>query len=54
MVRGLPLLMLLYTLIEGKEKRRVSVLLSAIVFLFVWGLFEYVLEIRWPPGLLFR
>ena len=54
MVRGLPLLMLLYTLIEGKEKWRVSLLLSAVLFLFVWGLFEYALEIRWPPGLLFR
>ena len=54
MVRGLPLLIFLYTLIEGKEKLRLAVFLSATVFLFVWGLFEYVLEIRWPPGLLFR
>ena len=54
MVKGLPLLILLYTLIEGREKWRVSLLMSGSVFLFVWGLFEYVLEIRWPPGLLFR
>jgi len=54
MVRGLPLLMLLYTLIEGREKWRVATPSAAAVFLFVWGLFEYVLEIRWPPGLLFR
>jgi hypothetical protein len=54
MVRGLPLLMFLYTLIEGKEKWKLSLFLTAMVFLFVWGLFEVVLEIRWPPGLLFR
>jgi TctA family transporter len=54
MVIGLPLLILLYTLIEGKEKWRVSLLLSASIFLVIWGLFEYLLEIRWPSGLFFQ
>jgi hypothetical protein len=22
-------------------------------YLLIWGLFEYMLETRWPPGLLF-
>jgi TctA family transporter len=54
LIRGLPLLVLLYTLIEGKEKWRAAVMMTAGVFLLVWGLFEYVLEIRWPPGAIFR
>lgn len=54
LIRALPLFMLLYTLIEGKEKWRVSLLMTAAVFLLVWGLFEYMLEIRWPAGALFR
>jgi len=54
MVIGLPLLILFYMLIEGREKWRVSLVMSATIFLLVWGLFEYMLEIRWPPGDLFR
>jgi TctA family transporter len=53
-VKGLPLLVLLYTLIEGREKWRISLLMSGGVFLLVWGLFEYVLNIRWPLGALFQ
>jgi hypothetical protein len=53
MTIGLPLLMLFYTLFEGKEKWKVSLLMSAGIFLMIWGLFEYMLESRWPPGALF-
>lgn len=53
MVIGLPLLILLYTLIEGKEKWRVSLCMSGGIFLLIWGLFEYLLEMRWPAGALF-
>ena len=53
-VMGLPLLIFFYILIEGKEKWKVSLIMSAVIFLLVWGLFEYLLEIRWPPGALFR
>ena len=52
-VIGLPLVMLFYTLIEGKESWGVSLLMSAGIFLMIWGFFEYMLETRWPPGLLF-
>jgi TctA family transporter len=51
-VIALPLIMLLYTVLEGREKWKVSLFMSGIVFLLVWGLFEYVLETRWPPGIL--
>jgi hypothetical protein len=52
-VIGLPIVMLFYTLIEGKESWRASALMSAGIFLVIWGLFEYLLETRWPPGILF-
>jgi putative tricarboxylic transport membrane protein len=52
-VIALPLLVFLYSRIEGREKWHVSILLSGAVFLMIWGLFEYLLESRWPPGALF-
>lgn len=51
-VVGLPLLVFLYTLVEGREKWSVCLLMSACAFAFLWGLFDYLLEMRWPPGLL--
>jgi hypothetical protein len=53
-VIALPLLVFLYALVEGREKWWVSLLLSGGTFLLIWGLFEYLLEARWPPGALFR
>ncbi|HEX5606702.1 MAG TPA: tripartite tricarboxylate transporter TctB family protein [Candidatus Binatia bacterium] len=50
---SLPLLIFLYALIEGKEKWYTALLMAVCTYGFVWGLFEYVLETRWPPGLLF-
>ncbi|TMA09325.1 MAG: tripartite tricarboxylate transporter permease [Deltaproteobacteria bacterium] len=52
MVICLPLLVFFYSLIEGKEKWRSSFLLSGAAYLLVWGLFDYLLGIRWPAGLL--
>jgi len=54
MVIALPLLVLLYTLIEGKEKWYTALTATACAYLLVWGLFEYMLETRWPPGMLLR
>ena len=51
-VIGLPLLVFLYTLVEGREKWSLSILMAACTFAFLWGLFDYLLEMRWPPGLL--
>ena len=52
-VIALPVLVLLYALIEGKESWTTSLVMTACTFLLIWGLFEYMLETRWPAGLLF-
>ena len=53
LVFALPLLVFLYTLIEGKEKWYIALIATACAYALVWGLFEYMLETRWPPGILF-
>ena len=53
LVFALPLLVFLYTLIEGKEKWYIALIATACTYALVWGLFEYMLETRWPPGILF-
>jgi hypothetical protein len=52
-VIALPLLVFLYALIEGKEKWYTALIMGACTYLLIWGLFEYMLESRWPSGLLF-
>ena len=52
-VIALPALVLFYTLIEGKERWTTSLVMTACTYLLIWGLFEYMLETRWPAGLLF-
>ncbi|MCZ6623314.1 MAG: hypothetical protein O7B35_03615 [Deltaproteobacteria bacterium] len=49
----LPILVLAYARIDGGERWPVSLLLAGGIFLFLWGLFEYILNIQWPPGALF-
>jgi hypothetical protein len=49
----LPFLCFLYALIEGKEKWFSALIMAVCTYLVIWGLFEYMLETRWPPGLLF-
>jgi hypothetical protein len=51
-VIALPLLVFLYALIEGKETWSTSLIMAGCTYLLIWGLFEYMLESRWPPGLL--
>jgi hypothetical protein len=51
-VYALPLLVLLYMLIEGKEKLYPTIVMTVLTYGLIWGLFEYTLEMRWPPGLL--
>jgi len=48
----LPLLIFLYALVEGKGKWFTSLIMAACAYALVWGLFEYMLETRWPPGFL--
>ena len=52
-VIALPLLVFLYMLVEGREKLLPTALMTAFTIGIIWGLFEYTLEMRWPPGLLF-
>jgi len=53
-VIGLPLLVVLYCLIDGRERWTTSLIMGVCTVALVWGLFEYMLEMRWPPGLLLR
>ena len=53
LVISLPLLVFLYGLVEGREKWYTALVMAACTYALVWGLFEYMLETRWPAGLLF-
>jgi hypothetical protein len=52
-VISLPLLIFLYAVVEGREKWTTCLIMTASAYALVWGLFEYLLEARWPPGILF-
>ena len=52
-VVSLPLLIFLYALVEGREKWTTSLIMTACTYGLLWGLFEYMLETRWPAGILF-
>lgn len=49
---SLPLVIFFYALVEGKEKWYTALIMGACAYLFLWGVFEYMLETRWPPGVL--
>ena len=51
-VYSLPILVFLYALIDGGENLRTSLIMGVCTYGVIWGLFEYMLETRWPPGLL--
>jgi hypothetical protein len=53
LVISLPLLVFFYAMVEGKEKWLTALIMAACTYALVWGLFEYTLETRWPPGILF-
>jgi hypothetical protein len=53
LVIALPSLVFLYALLEGKEKWYVALIAAGCTYALVWGLFEYMLETRWPAGALF-
>jgi len=52
-VYALPVLVFLYALLQGKEKLLTSLIIGGCAYLLIWGLFEYMLETRWPSGILF-
>lgn len=49
---SMPILVFLYALVEGKEKWYTALIMALCTYALVWGLFEYMLETRWPPGIL--
>jgi len=49
----LPLLVFLYALVEGGEKWFTALIMATCAYSLIWGLFEFILETRWPAGLLF-
>jgi len=53
-VIGVPLFVLLYTYIDGREKWWMSLIMGAGAVALVWGLFEGIFEVLWPPGLFFE
>lgn len=52
LVLALPILVFFYALIEGREKWYTALIAAACTYALVWGLFEYMLETRWPTGIL--
>lgn len=52
LVIALPALVFLYILVEGQERWYRALIGAALTYALVWGFFEYMLETRWPPGLL--
>ena len=50
---SMPILVFLYGLVEGREKWFTALIMAVLTYALVWGLFEYMLETRWPPGILF-
>jgi hypothetical protein len=52
LVIALPLLVFLYALFEGNERWYVALIAAACTYALVWGFFEYMLETRWPSGIL--
>jgi len=51
---SLPLFVFFYTLIDGGEKWWMSLAMAFGAWILVWGLFEGVFDVLWPPGLLFE
>lgn len=49
----LPLLVFLYALVDGREKLLTSLVMGALAWGVISGLFEHALEMRWPAGMLF-
>jgi TctA family transporter len=50
---ALPIFVLLYCLVEGREKWWIAIVLAAGAYAFLWGLFEAFFKVIWPSGYLF-
>jgi hypothetical protein len=49
---GLPLAMLAYLKIESREKWPLTIALAAATFAYLYAVFDQVLHVPWPPGLI--
>ena len=49
---AVPLFVFLYCLVEGRERLWVALLMAAIAFSLIWGLFEGVFKVLWADGVL--
>lgn len=50
---AIPLFFFLYTKVEAGESWLLSLGMTAGAVAFAWGLFEYLLGLKWPSGILF-
>jgi hypothetical protein len=51
-ILSVPLFLLLYLSIQARESWKVSVAYMVVMMVFMIGVFEMVLHIPWPPGLI--
>ena len=51
---AIPIFVLLYLRLQGREKWGISLIMSALTFVFFWGLFVWLLHTVLPEGLVFR
>jgi hypothetical protein len=49
---GLPLAMLAYLKVESREKWPLAIALSVATFAYLYAIFDQVLHVPWPPGLI--
>jgi hypothetical protein len=51
-VISLPLLVVLYALVGGRERFSTALIVGGCAYAVISGLFEHGLEMRWPAGIL--
>jgi hypothetical protein len=51
---SIPLFVFLYLNYEAQARKFTAVIIAGFTFLFVWGLFDYVMNLAWPEPALFR
>ncbi|MFM1815341.1 MAG: hypothetical protein RLZ98_2036 [Pseudomonadota bacterium] len=52
LIPTIPVFVLAFMIFEGKEKIWLAIIMAIGQTLFIWGLFDYLLTIPWPPTLL--
>ena len=52
LIPTVPVFIVAYMRLEGRERWRLVLLYAAIMTLFIYGLFDQLLAIPWPPTVL--